>query len=211
MNFEHSRYSCTNCGAPVSFRAGASVFAVCTHCRTTLIRSGASLESLGMMAELPYDYSPLQIGTTGRTPQGSFALIGRITLSWEQGKWNEWYMLFDSGKAGWLAESQGWYAVSFEGEKISLDPAQLELGAEFKLGSERYTVTDIKKAVCSYSEGELPFSGALGEEYQVYDFIGKGNTFASISHVGEYWGFYTGRYYTFDELSLAQVRPLDGW
>lgn len=211
MSFDDGRYHCSSCAAPVSFRAGASVFAVCPYCRATLLRKGETLETLGKIAELPEDISVLQLGTTGRVSEGSFALIGRITLHWSAGTWNEWFLIFDSGKVGWLAEAQGWYAISFERDASKIDKSILSLGKQFVFDKEEYTFTDHKEAVCTYSEGELPFTGAQGEKYLVYDAIGPRNAFASVSIVEERISLYVGKYYTFDQLSLAQVRVLDGW
>ena len=54
---------CPQCGAPVPFRSSIAVFAVCEHSRSAVVRRDFQLETFGMMAELPPDLSPLQIGT----------------------------------------------------------------------------------------------------------------------------------------------------
>ena len=51
--------ACPNCGAPVEFASAASASAVCSFCRSTLLREGDALRKMGTSAELFEDYSPL--------------------------------------------------------------------------------------------------------------------------------------------------------
>src|SRR6202012_1730726 len=109
-----SVYDCPQCGAPVKFQSSIAIFAVCEHCRSMVVRKDLSVESIGVMAELPPDLSPLQIGSRGEWNGKAFELVGRIRVEWDLGSWNEWYALFDGGVGGWVAETQGFYLVSFE-------------------------------------------------------------------------------------------------
>ena len=81
--------NCPSCGAPVRFRAAASIVAICEFCRSTLVRQGAALENIGTMTEVIEDASPLQLGTEGRYKGLHFALIGRIQYRYASGSWNE--------------------------------------------------------------------------------------------------------------------------
>jgi len=108
------KYSCPSCGAEMVFHSGLSVYAVCPYCRSTVVRHDVDLEAIGTMATLPDDMSPLQIGTDGFYQGTRFSLVGRMKIGWKDGSWNEWFMLADDGRKGWLAEAQGFYAVSFE-------------------------------------------------------------------------------------------------
>ena len=71
------RAACPNCGAPVEFRSPASAFAVCSFCRSTIVRDGEALRRIGKSAELFDDHSPLQLGASGRLDGLGFTLIGR--------------------------------------------------------------------------------------------------------------------------------------
>ena len=62
------RAACPNCGAPVEFRSAASASAVCSFCRSTLVRDGEALRRIGHSAELFDDHSPLQLGAAGPLP-----------------------------------------------------------------------------------------------------------------------------------------------
>jgi hypothetical protein len=46
------RAACPNCGAPVEFASAASASAVCSYCRSTLVRDGDALRRIGVVAEL---------------------------------------------------------------------------------------------------------------------------------------------------------------
>lgn len=79
-----------------------------------IVRHDVDVESIGTMAALPDDMSPLQIGTGGMYRGQRFGIIGRMKIGWEGGVWNEWFLVMDSGRKGWLAEAQGSYTISFE-------------------------------------------------------------------------------------------------
>ncbi len=105
---------CPSCGAPVEFRSTASIYAVCEYCRSTLLRDGEALKNLGRMADLMDDPSLIQIGTAGTFRGHRFNVIGRIQLRYDGGLWNEWHVLFDDARTGWLSEAAGEYVVSLQ-------------------------------------------------------------------------------------------------
>ncbi len=89
------RAACPNCGAPVEFASAASASAVCSFCRSTLVRDGEALKRIGSSAELFDDHSPLQLGAAGRYMGSAFTVVGRQQIGFEGGSWNEWHVLFD--------------------------------------------------------------------------------------------------------------------
>jgi hypothetical protein len=72
------RAACPACGAPVEFRSAQSTHAVCSFCRSTIVRSGETLARVGTVAEVFEDYSPLQLMASGRIDGKSFTLVGRL-------------------------------------------------------------------------------------------------------------------------------------
>ena len=68
---------------------------------------------MGLMAQLPPDMTPFQIGTTGQWQGTGFSVVGRVRVSWADGSWNEWCLLFGDGRTGWLGEAQGLLMISF--------------------------------------------------------------------------------------------------
>ena len=69
---------CPGCGAPVEFRSAQSTHAVCSFCRSTVVRDGATLARVGKMAELFDDHSPLQRMARGSWQGKDFTLVGRL-------------------------------------------------------------------------------------------------------------------------------------
>lgn len=151
--------SCPSCGAPVVFRSASSVFAVCAYCNSTLVRHDLALEDIGKMAALVEDRSPLRLGTEGSYRGIHFALIGRIQLKYRQGTWNEWHLLFDDARTGWLSEAAGEYVLTFAQPVLEPIPefADLQVGQRFVLSSQVWTVSNLERAECIAGEGELPF------------------------------------------------------
>ncbi|MDQ5903421.1 MAG: hypothetical protein QG672_1012, partial [Pseudomonadota bacterium] len=140
--------SCPSCGAPVEFKSTASLYAVCEYCRSTLLRHGEDLENIGRMADLLEDSSLIQIGTEGKFRGVHFGVIGRIQLKHESGIWNEWHILFDDGRAGWLSEASGEYVVSAQvAVKEEIPPFEsLQPEMAVTLAGRSFTVTDLETA-----------------------------------------------------------------
>ena len=163
--------NCPSCGARVRFRSATSILAVCDYCQSSLLQVGEHLETIGKMAALVEDRSPLQLGTEGRYRKLGFAIIGRIQLRYEQGTWNEWYLLFDDQRTGWLSEAAGEYAVSFLQKAPERLPAFVELvpGDMHVIAGDTWVVSNIEAAECVSGEGELPFKVGPGYPAPVAD------------------------------------------
>lgn len=175
---------CPSCGAPVEFKSVASILAVCSYCQSTLVREGEELANLGKMAELIEDRSPLQRGAEGRWKGRHFALIGRIQLRWEQGLWNEWHLLFDDGKSGWLSESGGEYVISEPvWQADTLPPySGLRVGDSLYLAGKAYSITNLLAAQCVAGEGELPFKVGAGYPLPTADLRDEVGGFATLDY-----------------------------
>ena len=212
------KLACPACGAEIQFKSSVSIFGVCSFCNSMVVRHDMDLESLGKMATLPPDMSVLQIGTRGRYLRTNFEIVGRLRMAWDDGFWNEWYVLFDDGKDGWLAEAQGFYMMSF---KMSYDeiPAEAIPSVEnifpgrvfMLLKDENFEVDDIKSATCVGSEGELPMKAPQGRKSVSVDLSGNDNKFANLDYSTENTRLYVGRYVNFDDLELTSLREIDGW
>lgn len=211
--FDSRRYDCPQCGAPVAFPSSIAIFAVCGHCRSSIVRKDFQLETFGTMAELPPDLSPLQIGTTGHFDGNSFTLIGRLRLHWGEGSWTEWCADFGNGRIGWIAEVMGYFAVSFE--KDAPEAARLDdtphVRQRLKLAGDEWTVTDVKKARCIAAEGALPYAVMPGAERTGCDLTGAGGSFGTLELAGDTRTFYEGHYAQWEELNLSNLRKVPGW
>ena len=175
--------SCPSCGAPVTFRSHASVMAVCAYCQATLLKDADSVKNLGRMSDILEDYSPLQIGTSGRYGKQNFTLVGRIQLRYSNGMWNEWYVLFDDGASGWLGDSSGLYTLTIEKRGMQTLPTFEEIvpSHNYYLDGQNYTAAEKRSAQCIAGQGELPFKVGPGWQADVADFRG-GSRFMTLDY-----------------------------
>jgi hypothetical protein len=152
------RAACPNCGAPVAFASAASASAVCSFCRSTLLREGDALRRIGTSAELFDDHSPLQLGAAGKYQGAAFSLVGRLQYGYAEGTWNEWHALFDGGKSGWLSEDNGAYVFAFEAPLQGAAPPAGELvaGERRLVDNAAWSVASVTRARLIAAQGELP-------------------------------------------------------
>jgi ribosomal protein L37AE/L43A len=152
------RAACPNCGAPVEFRSAASAFAVCSFCKSTIVREGDALRKTGQSAELFDDHSPLQLGAGGKYQGAGFTLVGRLQYRYNEGTWNEWHALFDNGRSGWLSEDNGRYVMAFDAPLSSTAPAaaNLKVGTQEIINGQGFVVGSVTVAKLIAAQGELP-------------------------------------------------------
>jgi endogenous inhibitor of DNA gyrase (YacG/DUF329 family) len=165
------RAACPNCGAPVDFRSSASAFAVCSFCKSTVVREGDALRRIGDSAELFDDHTPLQLGAAGKAAGLAFALVGRLQYRHAQGTWNEWHALFDSGRSGWLSEDNGGYVLAFDAPLEGSVPAAASLRPEASLtvNGQGWSVASVAVAKLIAAQGELPDTPNLDRGFVVAD------------------------------------------
>ncbi len=199
--------SCPSCGAPVVFKSASSVFAVCEYCQSTLVRHDQSLEDIGKMAALVDDRSPLQLGAEGSYKGVHFALIGRIQIKYSQGVWNEWHLMFDDMRTGWLSEAAGEYVLTFTQFVPDALPQfeSLKIGERLVLGSQTWTVSNIENAECIAGQGELPFKVGAGYPVAAVDLRNSQN-FATLDYSETPPLFFVGEAVDFKSLKMANLR-----
>lgn len=199
--------SCPSCGAPVVFKSASSVFAVCEYCQSTLVRHDQNLEDIGKMAALVEDRSPLQLGAEGSYKGVHFALIGRIQIKYSQGIWNEWHLLFDDMRTGWLSEAGGEYVLTFaQYVPEALPPFDdLKIGQRFVLASQTWTVSNIENAECVAGQGELPFKVGAGYPVSAVD-LRNGANFATLDYSETPPLLFVGEAVAFKSLKMANLR-----
>lgn len=179
------RAACPNCGAPVEFASAASSSAVCSFCRSTLLRKDEELLRTGESAELFADYSPLQIGTQGALQGEPFTVLGRVQLAYEGGSWNEWHAFFDnSGKSAWLSEDNGRFVIAWP-QQLAQPPAvnELVLGAQQIVNGQPWRVAALTEASLHAAEGELPQPPQLGQAVYVAELRSARNEVGSLEYV----------------------------
>ncbi len=168
------RAACPNCGAAVEFASAASISAVCSFCRSTLLRDGESLRRIGVSAELFDDHSLLQLGVSGRHQGLAFTLVGRLQYRYEGGTWNEWHASFDNGKSGWLSEDNGAYVFAFDAVPTGALPRieELSVGQRCLADGRAWDVASLNEVTLAAAEGELPQVPRLGQAFKLADLRG---------------------------------------
>ncbi len=215
------KVSCPNCGAEVSFRSPALPSRVCDYCRTILVRSGGGIEAVGKAAVLPFDVSPIGIGTRGTFDGRGFDVVGRVRWGWTDGSWNEWLLLFGDGSDAWLGEAMGQFMLTQEralgdvqgdeGIRKLILGGRVLVGTRVRIDDETFVVSDARDATCIAAEGELPFSPKPGWTIHSVDFRSASGRCASLQREETLSSFYQGRYVTLDELAPRGLRPIEGW
>lgn len=171
------------------------------------------LESIGKMAELQFEITPFQIGTTGMYDNRKFEIIGRLKVAYNDGFWNEWYTIFGGDDTGWLAEAQGFLGMCFAHNDTSQMPSveTVQPGKLIEIKPNGYyEVEDIRRVHCIFSEGELPINAVQGRRSTSVDLAGANGKMATIEY-GETVRVYTGLYQEFDDFTFQNLRRLDGW
>ena len=199
--------SCPSCGAPVVFQSASSILAVCEYCQSTLVRHDQALEDIGKMAALVEDRSPLQLGAEGSYKGVHFALIGRIQIKYGQGTWNEWHLLFDDMRTGWLSEAGGEYVLTFARyvEDRLPELSELKVGQRFVLASQAWSVSNIEQAECIAGQGELPFKVGAGYPVVTVDLRNSAN-FATLDYSETPPLFFVGEAVEFKSLRMTNLR-----
>jgi uncharacterized tellurite resistance protein B-like protein len=209
--------ACPSCGAPVAFRNSASVARVCEYCDTTVVRQdqGRALEQLGKVSNVKEDASPIRIGASGKAFGVEFEVIGRLQIEHATGYWNEWFLEWADGKSGWLGEALGQYFVTFPSKdaKQADVPAidELRVGQRLFVGKKRYTVTEVRQARATGTQGETPFAIGEGYELPYADLRRASDGFGTIDYSEDPPLVFEGRCVSWNQLDMRNFRRFDGW
>ncbi len=211
------KLSCPSCGAELIFQSAVSIMSTCSFCQSLVLRRDLDVESLGKTSLAIEDMSVIQLGSRGKYLNISFSVVGRIQLKWDGGFWNEWFVAFEDGKSGWLAEAQGSLMMSFLDLRFRKFRRRddIAIGDSFQMSDTKYYfVKDIRKArVCSIL-GELPFAQRVGQEKLTYDLSSEEGGFATFDYDAEDKQeptCYLGKWQTVQSLNLSSLREFEGW
>lgn len=194
--------TCVACGAQVPIYSRASVQAVCPFCRSTLVRTDMHWDSVGQMAALADDLSPFFVGMRGKYKQTGFTIIGRLQQQFDEGVWNEWLLQLDNNRTSWLGEGSGLFYLTVPSTSTESLPefSSLSLGQMLTLDGSTYCVSNIERASCIATDGEIPFAATPGESAHFVDLVGEDGSFASLDYSDDSPKLYTGKTVSLDEI-----------
>jgi len=202
------RAACPGCGAPVEFRSAQSTHAVCSFCRSTVVRSGDTLARVGKMAELFEDHSPLQLMAGGRWQEKTFTLVGRLQYRGDTGAWTEWNALFDDGSPGVLGEDNGAYVFSFPAAmRREVPPApQFRVGATTAIEGKPFNVASNEQVSLISAQGELPKLPPLGQAFAMVELRSADGEVLSIDYGAQPPQLARGRSVRLEDLQMSGLR-----
>lgn len=205
--------NCPNCGAPVQFRWSSAVQTVCPFCRSILVRDDLDLKKVGQVADLPPDFSPIQLTTEGIFRNKAFVVTGRIIYEYDQGSWNEWHIVFNDGSVGWLSDAQAQYDVSvlFQPRQKLPSSEGIRPGKTYQFGNTPYQVTVRTVAHYRGVEGELPFEYWDKSDVVFVDLRTSEGKFATVDYSEEPPLLFLGEAVEFEDLHLKNLRQFEGW
>jgi uncharacterized protein (DUF983 family) len=204
--------ACPSCGAPVEFRSHAAVQAICGFCQATVVKDAESVKDLGRMSAVLEDYSPIQIGTSGKFEGKAFDVLGRIQLRYSAGMWNEWYVVFNDGSFGWLGDSSGLFTLTVEKPELAQTglPAfdEIQIAQLYSIAGKAYTAAETRTGECIAGQGELPFAVGQGYQIKTADFR-RGNVFFTLDYSDDVPKVYFGRAVTLEQMECQLLRDRD--
>lgn len=203
---------CPNCSAPVVFSWSSSVQTVCNRCHSIMVRSDVNLEKVGIVADLPPENSPIQIGTVGKYKKRTFAVAGRILYEYADGYWNEWHIVMNNGEDAWLSDTPCQYALTFPVRGLPLPlSSSVAIGNRYTWQNTVFVATTITIAKYRAVEGELPFSSWDKKNATFIDFMSTNGGFATLDYSDGDPALYVGEVVDFDSLALRNIRKFEGW
>jgi uncharacterized protein (DUF983 family) len=212
------RATCPGCGKPVVFLGSFSMSSVCDACGTIVMRPDYEHPSTGPSGKIEppiENESPLEIGMKGSYQGHAFEIRGVVRLAHDAGGfWDEWYLLFDDGRWGWLAEVQRHFYLTFAVEirRSSEIPAfhdiQLEKRFLLRQGDPPMQVSEKGHGRPMGARGEIPYALAPQTAYPYADLSGPGGRFATIDYENSPPTVYFGRTVALGDLHLPH-KPED--
>lgn len=159
--------NCPSCGATLSIEHAYTKTVVCAYCDTVSSVIDKTLNPSGKIANLSEAPSIFKIGASGSISGKHFEVLGRLRYSYDSGFWDEWYLKFDNGKAGWLTEEEGectlFYKAPILGET---DVENIKVAKRSLINGTLVFITEIQSASISGGEGQLNYAIAPGAKVE---------------------------------------------
>ena len=212
--------ACPQCGSALSPAMPGLPVVTCASCDAMVLIENGALEHVGDSGRMPFDVSPLRIGTTLLVDGTRGEIVGRERWAWERGSWNEWLLQLPGADHRWVAEEAGYYMVMAPiapradvmqrlGGMKRLGRAAL--GNTVKVEKVGYTVADIKTVRCIASEGHLPHIVPPAQERHSIDLRSRSGAVLTFQEDANESGCWVGTYRTLAQLEPRNLRTLDGW
>jgi hypothetical protein len=156
---------CPSCGGPLPIEHRFVRMVACKYCDTVSEVTDDGLDPTGKVAKLAPLPTRFRVGQHGRINGRGFQVLGRVRYSYEDGVWDEWYLAFDDGDAGWLEEEDGEYTLCRNERLRDAVPPfdQLRVGSQFPANGHPFFVTERCRARIAGAEGQLFYRAVPGK------------------------------------------------
>jgi hypothetical protein len=163
--------ACPSCGAPLSIEHRFVKVVTCDFCNQVMLVHDSGLDPTGQTAKLVELPSPLYIDATGQILGKPFEVKGRLRYQYDSGMWDEWFILFEDGRPGWLQEDEGEYILYHKETLTSAIPPfdEIAVGSVIPIGQRRVFITEKGTAQIAGGEGQLAFNILPGQEIRYID------------------------------------------
>jgi len=179
-----------------------------------VVREGVNLAAVGKVSSFARDLSPIQVGARGDYGGRSFSVAGVLRKARDRVRWNEWYVVFDDGRGGWLGEGNGEYQIFAEDPVPVRGASRPRVGAVLPIEGVKWKVTEAAKALIVAAQGELPYPVTQSRAFSYADLRSTdGKRFATLDFdsADDPPLLYVGRVVTLQSLKLQGLRHFTGW
>jgi len=181
---------------------------ICESCQSAVARSDVRVEDLGKVAPLCEIPSSLKLGMRVTINDRLWEVMGRTQYQHQAGGyWNEWYLVADDGRTGWLAEAQGRQYFTFPQRKTpnvtwpSFEKLQLNQRVQVSI-TVSLVVAEIGSAKTISAEGELPQPIRPGAEHRYADLSGSHGRFGTLDYQHDEPRLFLGKLLTPQDLVI---------
>ena len=197
--------NCPSCGATLKIEHAYTKTVVCAYCDTVSSVINKTLNPAGKMANLSDAPSIFKIGAKGTLKGSSFEVLGRLRYNYDSGFWDEWYLKFNNGKAGWLTEEEGECTLFFKAPITGdTDIENLSIAHKSIINGNPVFITEIQTAAISGGEGQLNYVVVPGAKVKHIE----GNCQGELISV-EIWDneleIHKGTAINYNDISIEQV------
>lgn len=212
MNNIRTILECPKCAAMVAFEYASSNIKECT-CGSVVQRiniSNGSIQELKIEPALHtvtvkgYYIKP---GTTGEWDKKPFKVLGKMGVWFEESFFSYWFIVFNDGETGFLAEGYGMYSILLPEKTGVIKSSDL---ANNKIGQiTTLTNYQLQKKNSSYYwevEGELWIEN-VSANFEVYEYASKkGNLLTIFEWDDHSLNAYHNKPVSFEALNLKNIQ-----
>lgn len=198
---------CPNCGGPLPLSCRFVRVVTCSYCSTLNEVTSDGVQMAGTSARLTPLPTRFFVGAMGELAGERFQVLGRVRYSYDEGTWDEWYLLLSNGEPAWLEEDEGELTLSRMEPLDEVVPAfdQIRVGQQLTVQGVSFRVTERCRATVLGCEGQL---FGLTRPRTPVNFIegSGGGRIAFLEYTPDGVEFGTGRVVPRSEISVEPAR-----